>query len=1812
MAARSNADVRPHVSANTTPLQINKEIQGSDNLIPLSPQWLFPKPGESKPGIVTGESNFSPCLGHATRAFSSKSSGYGEEIQGNEKKMGFFQPSLLDTESGRRDSWRDEERDTNFSIRRDCWREGDKELGDARKMDRWMENPSNRHTGEARRVPSERWTDSKESSYEQRRDSKWNTRWGPEDKESESRREKWLDSSRDGEVPRDKGLSHLNNHGKEDKEGDYYRPWRSNSSQYRGRGEPHHQNVAPNKQTFTSGHSRGRGENAPPTFSVGCGRVSYGGSAVNRTSSHSVGTVSDKGESDHGEPSPLSYSRTELLDIYRTTDLSFYGKPLDVEGSSLMKEEPLEPLALSVPTLEELVILKGIDKGDIVSSGSPQVSQEGSVGRNSTDLVQTRRTKLGSREDLPSSIDDFKYESSENLKAFREDVAANKKIDEVAVDREMNVRGNPSAHLGTPGRSHSLGERSHLPLHDWRDFPTEVRPVTSRMGWSYSLKERDAELDNNKAIPPSYYKDETHWQVGEVVHSHIGRDSVIKRQSSEVLVRELETRKFLMQPAPEELSLYYKDPQGEIQGPFSGSDLIGWLEAGYFSTDLQVRLASASPETPFSLLEDVMPHLRAKARPPPGFGASKQNETADTLSRPKFSNIGKVPAASSEIDIVKNELRSGHESVKTESENRFLESLMSSSMSSPPLEKFSFPEGLQGYTGNNSGGIPPVGLDSGGDLNYLLAQRISLEGQRSLSKPHPYWPGQDTASMVPKAELVPDSSSHSKLLPSMVDGHPQIPHRQNVDLMSILQGGASDKSSSVNGVTSWSNFPVQSGLDNRQDKIDKHHNQPYPVQAAYGMQQQRIQQQNLPSLSNIIAQNIDHPNGIITPEKLLSSGLSQDPQMLSILQQQYLLTQLQLHPQAPVPTQLSLLDKLLLLKQQQKQEQQQQLLRQQHLLSQVLSEHQSHQPSYGHLPAAAAAAAVDHHGLHPHDVFQNKSWMPVSNLQDGHAANFSTLSSQLSQDSAHGVSTESSLHLPHQFLENPTNPKGWGVTISEQIDHTKQKDSLLVPTVVDSLPSAEVVENSSLQPPTLEEHLLISDSCAAVVQAQTSDSILRNGKAVVDLTLEAILTSIPVASPEVLSTAPSSGTDKDEISISEQVNLEEPQVQNEQCKIECPMVKEGKNAEARELKKASEKKSRKQKSLKAQSSLDQSKGISKASPPHMLKQSETLGVETKSETRMDVGETIHGTSQVTTVDGGSGVSTVETLASQLAKNASSSRISNTEVSTVEGKAEPREVESVPLHNTQAHSGLRAWKPAPGLKTKSLLEIQQEEQWKAQMKMTISQNAISVNSMSSSTPWAGVVVNADPKTVRDNHKDSVSAQIITGKDESSVKPMSKISQLHDLLAEEVLAKSGEKTIKVTDNSSNLLPLPVSSQADLIVEVDDFIEGKDTKKSRKKSAKSKGMAAKASTPVASADVPIASSPIDKAKSSHQLQKKDVLLAPPSGPSFGDFVIWKGEDANPLPALAWSADSSKLTKPTSLRDIQKEQEKKVSSVQNQTQIPTPLKAQSNRNTRGSGSTRAVSGSSPSKAASPIQVNSFAQVHSKSKVEDDLFWGPLDQSKQEAKQSDFPSLAKQSSWGSKATAVKGTVAGSTSRQKSTGSRSDDYYVSSAGSQSSLRGKQDTIIKQSEAMDFRDWCESESVRLTGTKDTSFLEFCLKQSTSEAETLLVENLGSFDPDHEFIDKFLNYKELLSADVIDIAFQSRNHRRVDGFGAGDLNTKSVGDGEFDSDMAAGPDGSSTRTGGKKKGKKGKRVSPSVLGFNIVSNRIMMGEIQTAED
>ncbi|KAL0438558.1 UNVERIFIED_CONTAM: protein ESSENTIAL FOR POTEXVIRUS ACCUMULATION 1 [Sesamum latifolium] len=184
----------------------------------------------------------------------------------------------------------------------------------------------------------------------------------------------------------------------------------------------------------------------------------------------------------------------------------------------------------------------------------------------------------------------------------------------------------------------------------------------------------------------------------------------------------------------------------------------------------------------------------------------------------------------------------------------------------------------------------------------------------------------------------------------------------------------------------------------------------------------------------------------------------------------------------------------------------------------------------------------------------------------------------------------------------------------------------------------------------------------------------------------------------------------------------------------------------------------------------------------------------------------------------------------------------------------------------------------------------------------------------------------------------------------------------------------------------------------------------------------------------------------------------------------------------------------------------------------------------------------------------------------------------------SDFPQLGTQGGWGSKSTPVKGTLGGSLNRQKSTGGKPADYSVSASASsaQSSLKGKKTALNKHSEAMDFKEWCESECIRLMGSKDTSILEYCLKISRSEAETLLAENLASVDPNHEFIDKFLNYKDFLPVDSLEIAFKNRNDRKTTASSMGDMTSDNMDVGGSDPGAI---DGASKRK--KRRERKGRR-------------------------
>jgi hypothetical protein len=98
-----------------------------------------------------------------------------------------------------------------------------------------------------------------------------------------------------------------------------------------------------------------------------------------------------------------------------------------------------------------------------------------------------------------------------------------------------------------------------------------------------------------------------------------------------------------LQGATEELSIFYKDPQGDIQGPVMRVDIIDWFEAGFFSTGEICRFFEGTLFAPFSHL---MPHLGLKPCPLPRFcfmeevRRSKQGRTCKSGMQSPYLSLG--------------------------------------------------------------------------------------------------------------------------------------------------------------------------------------------------------------------------------------------------------------------------------------------------------------------------------------------------------------------------------------------------------------------------------------------------------------------------------------------------------------------------------------------------------------------------------------------------------------------------------------------------------------------------------------------------------------------------------------------------------------------------------------------------------------------------------------------------------------------------------------------------------------------------------------------------------------------------------------------------------------------------------------------------------------------------------------------------------------------------------------------------------------------------------------------------------------------
>ncbi|PWA80282.1 GYF-like protein [Artemisia annua] len=598
-------------------LDDSKDHGALDSSIPLSPQWLYAKPNETKMEM---------------RAPSSLSLGSSADSNVKERR-----PDVTDdkkdwrkvggeTESARR--WREEERETGLLGRRE-----------RRKPDRRVD--AGRETTDTRIQPSnDRWNDAgnRSSGLEGRRDGKWSSRWGPDEKEKDARTERKIDAEKeDGHGDTQTHSSITKSLSERDPDSrDKWRPRHRMEANSTGPGSTR---AAPG-----FGQEKGRTEGSYTGFTIGRGRSS--GTAARPSSAGSIGN----NENAPGKPGLTTgmfvYPRAKLLDIYRTQKLD----PSFVTMTDKITQVPpltqvtaVEPLAFVSPDKEEEAILGDIWKGEITDS---EVSYNSSA-------------KFGSAENI-SDAEDFgpTTEKEGNLKLVKEVVDPNRRTDQADPESALLLNG-PKTNL-TGGQDSSWNGEQRVPemisgMESYQGITTghESGIIGSNNDNASKIKVTDSAYVKNQRF------DDLRPSSAFDINAELPNDSnsLFSKPSSEQYwtgnmqpLKSSINKHLASSIPPEELSLFYRDPQGEIQGPFLGVDIISWFEQGFFGAELPVRVLDAPEGTPFEELGAVMPHLTATLNYPTQDGTSPNMDNSGAYNGELDNGIA-VPASVSEMVI---------------------------------------------------------------------------------------------------------------------------------------------------------------------------------------------------------------------------------------------------------------------------------------------------------------------------------------------------------------------------------------------------------------------------------------------------------------------------------------------------------------------------------------------------------------------------------------------------------------------------------------------------------------------------------------------------------------------------------------------------------------------------------------------------------------------------------------------------------------------------------------------------------------------------------------------------------------------------------------------------------------------------------------------------------------------------------------------------------------------------------------------------------------------------------------------------------
>ncbi|KAI4383630.1 hypothetical protein MLD38_009442 [Melastoma candidum] len=572
----------------------SKDQLTSENSIPLSPQWLYAKPTDSKMDIRVPPSG---SVGNS----SDHNLKENWRLDGSEEKKD-WRKTAGENDNTRR--WREEERETSL-------------LGgrrDRRKTDRRTDNVVTRDTAENRTLANaDKWHDNnaRTPGHEPRRDSKWSSRWGPDDNEKEFRTEKKIDGEKEDGNDHPPPLG--GNRVAPEREGESRDKWRP-----RHRMEVHSSVSTPHRAAPGFGLEKGRAEGSNVGFALGRGRSSAIGRSAGPIGSSAFDMAEDLPRR-VGVATPFCYPRAKLLDIYRQKNVQprFASMPDGMENIPLFTQSDIsEPLAFVSPDAEEEAVLGDISRGKITGSGA--VYNSFKLGRSTENIAgledEYGEGKLGVHPLVNST------ENVSGLRGLSNDGAC-------LADDSIFLRDGDHQKNSIDDNAEPEANRKGEPR-----ISSGIRQLNSR-----SLLFMDRKADHKENAPAFFSSVQSNIvDDGLILESILPEDDFMKSPiSTHVVSRDLdgssspfaasfpgqnpggnfhnlsevESKNWSKSIPLEELSIYYLDPQGEIQGPFLGADIISWFEQGFFGTDLPVRLADAPEGTPFQELGEVMPHL---------------------------------------------------------------------------------------------------------------------------------------------------------------------------------------------------------------------------------------------------------------------------------------------------------------------------------------------------------------------------------------------------------------------------------------------------------------------------------------------------------------------------------------------------------------------------------------------------------------------------------------------------------------------------------------------------------------------------------------------------------------------------------------------------------------------------------------------------------------------------------------------------------------------------------------------------------------------------------------------------------------------------------------------------------------------------------------------------------------------------------------------------------------------------------------------------------------------------------------------------